>query len=277
MLGKLVPISGSRALTPAPETRFVRKSRRLFETADIDHHVFFDEVEFVYKGRRTRTVVFDRMSAIVPKGRRVAVMGARRSGKSTLVKLIAGVAVPNAGEVVRNSNISWPIGGNYFISNNLTVRDNVIFCANMLGVSARDMLRYLDDLCGFGSKKEEIVKNIPVHFRQRLNIVLPLVVDFDCFLIEGQVNLKRAKFPPDHIEFIEGEIRRKDLIVVTGNKKMALQYCDTGALIENGHIRYCASVQEAVDQIKDLAPDDTDFSDDQGDEGEFGEQSFGPW
>ena len=241
---------------------------RLFGRGTVDYHVHFDRVRYVVKARKGRTVVFDGMSAYVPKGRRVAILGARRSGKTSLVKLIAGVAVPAAGEVRLNSRISWPVGGSYLVAPALSVRDNVVFCANLLGVGARAMLRYVDDICMFGPKMHEVVRNLPKVYRTRLNYALPLVANFDCFLVDGGLSLDRMRLPDDRVEWMRSQFLAKDMIVVTGKARTAREWCDTGAAILDRHLVFCQSVEEAIGLVGDLEPDDERHTPDEDDEEE---------
>lgn len=234
----------NRALSPAA----IARRRRVFKESTVDHHVLFDGVTVIHKGRRSRSLVFDGMTAVIPKGRRVAIMGPRRSGKTTLARLIAGTVVPNAGEVVRRTEVSWPVGGQYFISSLLTVRENIRFCAALLGFPQRELMSYLDELCGFGHRLDERLGNLPGLYKNRMAIALPLSLEFDCFLVDEQVKFKAAQFTPDREDFLKTQFMKQDLILITRNKKVALEFCDTGAVIRSGHIVYCRTLKEAIDE-----------------------------
>jgi ATP-binding cassette subfamily F protein 3 len=53
------------------------------------------DLTFRYGGR----IIFDRTTATIPKGHRVALVGRNGTGKTTLLKLIAGDLVPDGGEI----------------------------------------------------------------------------------------------------------------------------------------------------------------------------------
>ena len=60
----------------------------------------FERVSKAYPDGRRRTVVLERASFEVHRGERVGVLGARRSGKLTLLRLAAGVEGPDEGRVL---------------------------------------------------------------------------------------------------------------------------------------------------------------------------------
>lgn len=245
----------------------IARKRQRFRRSGIDHHVLFDGVEYVDRGKRRKPVrIFDGMTAIVPKGRKVAILGPKRSGKTTLVRLICGVSVPTAGRIVRNSSISWPVGKNVFNSAQLTVRDNLIFCAHLFGVPLKDFLEYADFLCEFGPYMRRDFRDLPNWYRARINIVAPLVVDFDCYLVDDGFPIEQAKFSDDRLAYILEQFAAKDMIAVSSRKPFVRKFCDTGAVIKGGHIEYRESLAEALDELATLPP---------GDEGVGGEEDEG--
>ena len=243
------------------------RARELFARSAIDSHVLFDDVTMVLKSKTARTVVFERMSARLPKGRRIGVFGPKRSGKSTLVKLICGVAVPRTGKIHRSEKISWPLGQKSIVSPVLSVRDNIVFAANLMGRDPRLMVEFVDDICMLGSNKRELLRDLPRHMTQRLNLVLPLLGGFECYVIEGQLPFASMRLPDDRLEMLTSEIKSKDLIVVTNRPRFAANFVDTGAVIENKTLRFCASVAEAA-AIADDMPEGTDGGEDGGGETE---------
>lgn len=61
--------------------------------------IAFEDVSFSYDGRREQ---LSRIDFRVPAGRRVAIVGPVASGKSTVLKLLAGILSPNEGRVLVN-------------------------------------------------------------------------------------------------------------------------------------------------------------------------------
>ncbi len=60
----------------------------------------FDDVTFAYPGAVGDRVILDRMSFAIPRGKVTALMGASGGGKTTVLRLIGGQQVANAGQVL---------------------------------------------------------------------------------------------------------------------------------------------------------------------------------
>ena len=54
----------------------------------------------IYKEGSTETVALRGASLVLPRGRTTSLVGPSGSGKSTLLSLVAGLAVPSAGQVL---------------------------------------------------------------------------------------------------------------------------------------------------------------------------------
>ncbi len=60
----------------------------------------FEQVGKAYPDGRRRIVVLERTSFEIHRGQHVGILGSRRSGKSTLLRLAAGIEAPDEGRVV---------------------------------------------------------------------------------------------------------------------------------------------------------------------------------
>jgi phospholipid/cholesterol/gamma-HCH transport system ATP-binding protein len=64
------------------------------------HLIQFDDVTFAYPGAAGDRVILDGMSFAIPRGKVTALMGASGGGKTTVLRLIGGQQVANAGQVL---------------------------------------------------------------------------------------------------------------------------------------------------------------------------------
>ena len=62
----------------------------------------FDRVSKFYQLKGVKKVIFDNLSFSFPEGRNVAIMGKNGSGKSTMMRLLAGTEPPDGGRVYRS-------------------------------------------------------------------------------------------------------------------------------------------------------------------------------
>lgn len=90
--------------------RIIPSAKRLFKFLDLEEEVpgeitgieagdiIFKKVNFSYDGRK----IFNGLDIIIPKGSKVAIIGANGSGKSTIINLILRFLEPKSGEIILN-------------------------------------------------------------------------------------------------------------------------------------------------------------------------------
>jgi len=120
----------------------------------------FDDVEFVYDGQP----VFSGLSFHLERGRYLVLSGPTRSGKTTIVQLIAGLILPTSGEVVIEGEATdqlirsrkrlremrrkiGGVGGIYSLLTDRTILENVALAAEIAGYPARAARKYALEAC----------------------------------------------------------------------------------------------------------------------------------
>ena len=89
------------------------------------------------------------VSFAVPAGEAVGVVGRNGQGKSTLLKLVAGVILPDEGTVEVKAGTAPLIEITGGFVDDLSVRDNVYLTAGLHGMSRTEIDERFDDITGF--------------------------------------------------------------------------------------------------------------------------------
>ncbi|MEY3531517.1 MAG: hypothetical protein RLY68_519, partial [Actinomycetota bacterium] len=82
----------------------------------------------------------------VNAGEAVGLMGANGQGKSTLLRLIAGVLLPDEGSVTVNGGVAPLIELTGGLKSDLTARDNIGLVAGLHGVSRSELKKRFDSI-----------------------------------------------------------------------------------------------------------------------------------
>ncbi len=96
----------------------------------------------------------DGVSFEVRPGEAIGVVGRNGEGKSTLLKLIAGVMLPDRGSVHVDAGVAPLIEITGGFVNDLTVRDNIALTAGLHGMSKPDIAECFDDIVTFAEIEE---------------------------------------------------------------------------------------------------------------------------
>ncbi|HGG63521.1 MAG TPA: ATP-binding cassette domain-containing protein, partial [Rhodobacteraceae bacterium] len=98
---------------------------------------------FVAQG--VHKVVANDISFTFPDREAVGLLGRNGAGKSSLLQMIAGVIDPDAGEIISDGRISWPVGFQGSFHPDLSGAENARFVARLYGVDTRGMEAFVQD------------------------------------------------------------------------------------------------------------------------------------
>src|SRR5690606_20004671 len=89
------------------------------------------------------------VSFTVQDGESIGVVGRNGQGKSTLLRLVAGVLLPDEGSVQVHGGVAPLIELTGGFVGDLTVRENVRLTAGLHGMSKAEVVRRYDDIIAF--------------------------------------------------------------------------------------------------------------------------------
>src|SRR3954468_17961615 len=127
------------------------------------------------------------VSFSVPKGSTYGVIGRNGSGKSTALKLVAGITKPTSGTVQVDGRISALIELGAGFHPEISGRENVFINGIMLGLTKREIEQRFDDIVEFAEMKDFIdapVKTYSSGMYMRLGFAVAIHVDPEVLLVD---------------------------------------------------------------------------------------------
>jgi ABC-2 type transport system ATP-binding protein len=216
----------------------------------------------VLRGRRARYEEFwalKEVSFSVPHGTTFGIIGSNGSGKSTMLKCLAGILQPNKGSIQVNGRLSALLELGAGFHPELSGRENVYLNGAILGMSRRDIeLRY-DEIVEFAGLEKFIdtpVKNFSSGMTVRLGFAIAAHVDPEILLIDEVLSVGDQSFQRKSSEKIE-EFRRdgRTIIVVSHGTSQLQQLCSDIAWLEKGELR---AIGRSADVISEYMGDSYD-------------------
>lgn len=203
-----------------------------------------------------RTIIARRLSATFPSGDTVAIMGRNGSGKSSLLKLIAGSMDPDRGTIEREGSISWPVGfaGNFH--KEMTGAANVRFIARIYGLDTNELLDFVEDFARLGDHLHMPIKTYSSGMRSRLSFGVSMGVPFDTYLVDEVSSVGDVAFKEKAAAVLNDRLTTRGAIVVTHSKKLVSRICDAVAILEGGQIAWYDDVAEGLAAYDALAEGD---------------------
>jgi lipopolysaccharide transport system ATP-binding protein len=192
----------------------------------------------------------------VPRGQALGIIGRNGSGKSTILKIIAGVYKPSAGTVEVNGTLAPLIELGAGFHHELTGRENILLNGLLMGYSKQEMLARQQSIIDFADIGEFIdapVKQYSSGMYMRLAFAVATEVDPQILLVDEILAVGDVGFQEKCFE----RIRRfresgKTIILVTHNMDNVLRHCERAILIDHGQIVVDGTPGEAIGEYTNL-------------------------
>jgi ABC-type polysaccharide/polyol phosphate transport system ATPase subunit len=181
------------------------------------------------------------VSFTVPAGRTLGVIGRNGSGKSTMLKLVAGITKPTQGTIRVHGRISALIELGAGFHPEITGRENVFINGIMLGLSKREINRRFDEIVDFAELREFIdapVKTYSSGMYMRLGFAVAIHVDPDVLLVDEVLAVGDEGFTHKCLDkFAEFKRRGKTILLVTHSLGLVERFCDEALWLDGGRMK----------------------------------------
>jgi ABC-type polysaccharide/polyol phosphate transport system ATPase subunit len=177
----------------------------------------------------------------VPAGSTFGIVGRNGSGKSTMLKLVAGITKPTTGRVTVDGRISALIELGAGFHPEISGRENVFINGIMLGLSKREITRRFDEIVEFAEMKDFIdapVKTYSSGMYVRLGFAVAIHVDPDVLLVDEVLAVGDESFSHKCLDkFAELHRRGKTILLVTHQLGLVERFCDLALWLDGGQSR----------------------------------------
>ncbi len=196
------------------------------------------------------------ISFTVRRGETLGIVGRNGSGKSTALKLIAGVMAPSQGEVHVHGRVSPLIELGAGFHPDLTGRENVHLNASILGMPGRDIRARFDDIVEFAELRDFIdtpVKRYSSGMYMRLGFSVAVHSDPDILLVDEVLAVGDAVFGDKCLVKIrEFQERGVTIVIVSHALDTITQFCNRALLLQGGHLIDDGPSQEVTRRYLEL-------------------------
>ncbi|MEM8853007.1 MAG: ATP-binding cassette domain-containing protein [Pseudomonadota bacterium] len=215
-------------------------------------HAAFTDVAFDYMVKKRQVPVFDNLSVSFPRDRRIAVLGHKGSGKSSILDMLSGTAPPRRGRVAIYSRISWKLTKLSYFDGRMSTRQNILYLARLMDINAPHLIHYVRDLCDMSEKRlNEPMGAQKIDVRRRIGIIIAIAANFDCYLIDD-------RFKPEKFNLVGpaapmGDfLLQRDYIITLSDTRFIPQTCDLAYILYESRIFKFDDVAKAIDVFKSL-------------------------
>jgi capsular polysaccharide transport system ATP-binding protein len=175
----------------------------------------------------------------------IVVLAHSGAGKSTVIRMLAGIEAPSAGTIMRATGLSWPIGNSSIFQPYLTAEENVRIVANLSGVDAEWTSAFVHDFSELGSAYFETLVSYSSSMRGQLGFALSMALPVDMYLADQGLGVGSARYRDKCEAMILQRLEKTSLFMVTSNIKLAERYGDRIIVLRDGGFIECGTIDEA--------------------------------
>ena len=190
------------------------------------------------------------VSFAVESGEFFGIIGRNGSGKSTMLKCLAGIYQPDRGTIDVTGRVSPFIELGVGFNPELTARDNVVVNAALLGMSRAEALARFPDIIRFAELERFVdlkLKNYSSGMQVRLGFAAAIQADAEIYLVDEVLAVGDARFQEKCFDVFRRMKREgRTVIYVTHDMGTVERFCDRVMLLEGGEVATIGDSREVV-------------------------------
>lgn len=213
--------------------------------------IFLKNVKYKEKNA-VDDVTFD-----IKRGESVAIFGKNGAGKSTILKMITGVAFQTTGEIEVNGRVSALLELTAGFDPEFTGRENIYLKGQILGLNDSEIKKIENKIVNFAELEEYIdqpVRTYSSGMKARLGFSINVNIEPEILIVDEALSVGDEQFKNKCITKINRLIKKENvtLLFVTHSTATATEFCKRGLIMKKGKLIFDGDIKDAEAKYKDM-------------------------
>ncbi|MCI7613309.1 MAG: ABC transporter ATP-binding protein [Selenomonadaceae bacterium] len=199
-------------------------------------------------------IALDDVSFDIKKGDVFALIGFNGAGKSTMLKILAGVLKPTSGHVCINGNIAPLIEVGAGFDQDLTARENIFLNGAILGYSKDFLEAHFENIIRFAELEEFVnvpVKNFSSGMYARLGFAIATEVRPDILIVDEVLSVGDFKFQQKCEKRIREMISKGTTVVIVSHTiDLIKNICNRVLWLDHGKVKEYGSAETVCEKYE---------------------------
>jgi ABC-2 type transport system ATP-binding protein len=188
------------------------------------------------------------------KGECIGLLGRNGCGKSTLIRLLAGVFPTDSGKIeIFGTTLLMNLGVG--MSHQLTARENIYVSSSVLGLKIKEIDAIFDQIVDFAELREFVdtkIKYFSSGMVARLGFSIAVNAGADIMFLDEIFAVGDMRFQEKAIKVFESSwIEGKTVILVSHSMDVVQKYCNRTAFMKNGSLMFFGDTDKAIQMYID--------------------------
>ena len=187
----------------------------------------------------------------VNKGEILGIVGKNGSGKSTMLKAIAGIFSPDEGSIDLHGNSISLLSIGVGFQKALTGRENILLSGMLLGFSEKHVRSKMEEIIDFAALGHFIdlpVKTYSSGMYSKLAFAITAILEADIMLIDEVLSVGDTKFKRKSYQKMKELIAdaNRTVVIVSHSSEQILELCTRAVWIHDGLMKKIGDTREVV-------------------------------
>lgn len=204
--------------------------------------------------KKSSVDVFEAVKGVsfkVPKGEIMGIVGKNGSGKSTMLRAIAGIFSPDEGTIDLHGNSISLLSIGVGFQKKLTGRENIYLSGMLLGFSEDQVKAKVKEIIEFselGHFIDKPVKTYSSGMYSKLAFSIAVILETDIILVDEVLSVGDAKFKKKSFKKMKSLIsdENRTVIIVSHNAGTIRKLCTSVLWLHEGEVKMIGTPEEVM-------------------------------
>ena len=193
----------------------------------------------------------ENISFEVKEGQTLGIVGQNGAGKSTILKVLSGVMLPDEGLIEVDGKITGLLELGTGFDQELTGIENIFMNGTFLGMDKNEIEKKKDEIIDFTELEDFIydpIKTYSSGMLMRLAFSIAMHAEPKCFLVDEALSVGDAYFQQKCMrKILEFKNTGGSIIFVSHDMNAVKTICDSAILLDHGHIISSGDPKDIID------------------------------
>ena len=191
-------------------------------------------------GQRVVVRALDNVSLTINHGDQVGIIGHNGAGKSTMLRVFAGIYEPSQGTISIEGRVSPLFNTSPGLDLDDTGYENIVTCGLLLGMTRAEIERKLPEIEAFSELSDYLAlpaRTYSSGMLVRLGFAIATAIDPEILLLDEELGAGDARFAMQAAKRVKGLIDRSSIMVLASHSaELISQMCNRAILLDHGRV-----------------------------------------
>lgn len=211
-------------------------------------------------GKRVTVRALDNVSLTVNHGDQLGIIGHNGAGKSTMLRIFAGIYEPNEGTLSVEGRISPLFSTSPGLDLDDTGYENIVTCGLLLGMSRDEIEQKMPEIETFSELSDYLAlpaRTYSTGMLVRLGFAVATAINPEILLLDEELGAVDARFAARAAERIEALIDRSSIVVLASqSEELIRRICNRAILLDHGRVIADGPTAEVIEIHNRMNRDD---------------------